>query len=58
MTEHNSYWMRYHDGKQFKHVAVVAADLDEAFRMVKEMYDVDNSEVTFRNRELNVLLPF
>jgi hypothetical protein len=58
MSEHNSYWMRFSLNGNLRWVAVVAPDLDEAFRMVSENYKVDQSNITYRNREIDVLLPF
>lgn len=55
----NAYWMRYptySDQGGYEHVAVIADTLDEAFEKLAKHLNMDQSNIMYRNRALNVLL--
>lgn len=55
----NAYWMRYPEKSDvggYNHVAVIADDLDEAFKKLATELSINEKEITYRNREVKVLI--
>lgn len=55
MEMKTAYWMRYKSKEGFKHVAVVAISLEEAFARLIEI-GINNSDIDYRNREIKILI--